>query len=385
MDSPLVIRRIEAWEATGLIDAATAERLRKAEATATATATASVPGSGAVEPAQATAGRAPGVTAVELFVYLGAAFVLGAWYALIGSTVQYGEDTSAMFGVAGLIAALALGLTGVVLARRDARFRRAAGFAFLAALPNLGAGIFLVAGTVHAETYGDAPTNALVATVVVLLAAVAARQFLPALATQLGLALSSAAAGLAGMLWFGATLFPRGAVDYEPPALSATAATARVALAMAWWWVVALAMALLLVVLDPEPRTPGRTRLGRIAAGTAAILGTAWAVIMRHDWNAAPGLADEPVLEPFLGAAILLAVSGLLLWLSVRRSSIGYLWPGGLGVFIALTWLNAEYLAVESGLWIALLVEAVVLFGVAFGVNRMGRRLRPAQVGTVVG
>jgi hypothetical protein len=86
-----------------------------------------------------------------------------------------------------------------------------------------------------------------------------------------------------------------------------------------------------------------------------------------------------------IGAAIIVAVSGVLLGLAVKRQSVGYLWPGGLGVFIALSWLNAEYLAVESGLWIALLVEAAVLFGVALGVNRMGRRLLPTEVGTPVG
>ena len=111
------------------------------------------------------------------------------------------------------------------------------------------------------------------------------------------------------------------------------------------------------------------------------MLGTTSAVLIRHDWSEDSTLAGQPVLEPFVGAAIILAVSGVLLALAVKRQSVGYLWPGGLGVFIALTWLNAEYLAVESGLWVALLVEAAVLFGVAFGVNRVGRRLRPAEPG----
>jgi hypothetical protein len=138
-------------------------------------------------------------------------------------------------------------------------------------------------------------------------------------------------------------------------------------------------MALLLVILDARPRAEARTRLGRIAVGLTAVLGTTSAVFIRYDWVEGSSLSGQPVLEPFVGAAIILVVSGVLVALAVKRVSVGYLWPGGLGVFIALTWLNAEYLAVGSGLWVALLVEAMVLFGVALGVRRLGRRLRPGE------
>ncbi len=378
MATPLVIRRIEAWQASGLIDPATADRLREAEANA------------APEPDQAEArapgaGRALGVTAVELFVYLGAAFVLGAWYALVASTNPTWDDSSSRFAAAGLIAAIALGLVGMAMARRDARFRRAAGIAFLAALPNLGVGVYLLADTLHNENYLDAPTNALVAAIVVLVAALGARHAVPALTTQLGLAFAAASVGGFAMGWLDAVLFPRGGVEWEPRPLDATASLVRVVLSMAWWWAVAAVMAVLLIVLDPQPRTEGRTRLGRIAVGLTAVLGTTSAVMIRHEWNEGSSLSDQPVLEPLIGAAIIVAVSGVLLGLAVKRQSVGYLWPGGLGLFIALSWLNAEYLAVESGLWIALLVEAAVLFGVAFGVNRMGRRLQPVEMETPVG
>ena len=314
-----------------------------------------------------------------MFVYLGAAFVLAAWYALIASTNPSFEDSSAGFAAASLIAAVALGLLGVAIAGRDARYRRAAGVAFLVALPTLGTGIYLLADTLHPDSYQDPPTNALVASIVVLVAALGARRAVPALTTQLGLAAAAVTVGGFAMGWFDAVLFPRGAVEYGPRPLDETAALFRVLLSMAWWWAVAAVMAVLLVILDPEPRTEGRTRLGRIAVGLTAVLGTTSAVLIRHDWSEASSLSGQPVLEPFVGAAIILAVSGVLVALAVKRQSVGYLWPGGLGVFIALTWLNAEYLAVESGLWIALLVEGAVLFGVAFGVNRMGRRLRPAE------
>jgi len=382
--SPLVIRRIDAWEAAGLIDPETARRLREAEADAVSEPDVQPE----PEPAEARApgaGRALGVTAVELFIYLGAAFVLGAWYALVASTNPSFEDASARFGAAGLIAALALALLGVAMAGRDARFRRAAGVAFLVALPNLGAGVYLLADTLHHENYPDAPTNALIASIVVLVAALGARRVVPALTTQLGLAVSVATAGAFAMGWLDAVLFPRGGQEWDPRPIDETAALVRVVLSMAWWWAVAAVMALLLVILDPQPRTEGRTRLGRIAVGTTAVLGTTSAVLIRHDWSETSSLSGQPVLEPFVGAAVILAVSGVLVALALKRQSVGYLWPGGLGVFIALTWLNVEYLAVESGLWIALLVEGAVLFGVAFGVNRMGRQLRPAEAGPVDG
>lgn len=376
MTSPQVIRRIDAWEAAGLINPARANRLREAEASV-------LPEPEAAESRTPGAGKAPGVTAVELFSYLGAAFVLGAWYALVASTVTWDEGASPRYAVASLIAAGVLGLTGALLARRDPRSRGAAGVSLLVALPNLGAGIYFLADTLHPEAYPDPPTNAFVASLVVLAAAFAVRRFVPGLTTQLGLAVSAASAGWFAMAWLEAFLFPRGGQEWDPRPIDETAALLRVVLSMAWWWAVAAAMALLLVLLDPEPRTEGRTRLGRIAVGTTAVLGTTSSVFIRHDWSETSNLAGQPVLEPFVGAAILLAVSGVLVWLALRRASVGYLWPGGLGVFIALTWLNAEYLGVESGLWIALLVEAVVLFGVALGVHRLGKRLKPVEPGTL--
>jgi len=372
MTSSLVVRRIEAWEAAGLIDARTAALLREAEAR-------TEPESPAAEARPPGTGHALGITAVELFSYLGAAFVLGAWYALVASTIPTGDAAAPWFAAAGLVAAAVLGATGAWLARRDPRSRRAAGVALLVALPNLGSGIYLLADTLHHEEWAEVPADALVASIVVLAAAFLARRVVPGLVTQLGLAIAAATAGWFAMGWLDAVLFKHPEVVYAGVALDATTALVRVVLTMAWWWAVAAGMAVVLVILDPGPRTESRTRLGRIAAGTTAVLGTTMAVFIRYEWSESSSTAGEPVLEPFVGAAILLAVAGVLTVLAIRRSSVGYLWPGGLGVFIALSWLNAEYLAVESGLWFALLVEAGVLFGVAFGVQRLGRRLRPSR------
>ena len=205
--TPLVIRRIEAWEAAGLIDAETADRLREAEADV-------LPEPEAAEARAPGAGRALGVTAVELFVYLGAAFVLAAWYALVASTNPSWEDSSARFAAASLIAA--------DRARRPRALPWPAampasagppGVAFLVALPTLGTGIYLLADTLHPDSYQDPPTNALVASIVVLVAALGARRVVPALTTQLGLAAAAVTVGGFAMGWFDAVLFPRGAAE----------------------------------------------------------------------------------------------------------------------------------------------------------------------------
>src|SRR6478609_4272427 len=88
-----VLERIAAWQAAGLIDAATADRLRAAEPPDTP------------EPAPPPA-RHPGVAAaagsffgptptiVEMFGYLGALFLIGAWSAFLVRIAGTNETTS---------------------------------------------------------------------------------------------------------------------------------------------------------------------------------------------------------------------------------------------------------------------------------------------------
>src|SRR6478736_6316022 len=78
--SDIVLARIAAWEAAGLIDSATAERLRAAEANEPGDAMS------AVSPARTVGASSffgPSVSLAEAFSYLGVAFVLAAWVALI--------------------------------------------------------------------------------------------------------------------------------------------------------------------------------------------------------------------------------------------------------------------------------------------------------------
>ena len=271
MTSPLVLGRIEAWEAAGLIDSATASRLRDAEADAPVPAEPQ-PHTDPRGPGVAAHSRGPGLTAVELFSYLGAAFVLGAWYALVGSVIPDNARSGTWHGVAAVIVAGALAVTAIVLAPRDPRSRRAAGVALAVALPNLGVGLYPLAGEAHPEVYGDVLNNLLVASTVVLAAAVAARRFLPAVLTQLALAISAAELGQAALAWLDPVVFPRPMVGYEMGALDVTTALIRVGLTLAWWWTVALAMVvLLLVAREPRPKTEGQVLLGRVAVGLTVV------------------------------------------------------------------------------------------------------------------
>ena len=93
--SELVLARIAAWEAAGLVDATTAARLRDAE----------IGSDHEDEPALAApAGIAtsffgPAVSIVEAFSYLGGAFVLAAWTALIARLAnEAGEPTGSAHG-----------------------------------------------------------------------------------------------------------------------------------------------------------------------------------------------------------------------------------------------------------------------------------------------
>src|SRR6267142_2559388 len=75
--SDQILSRIDAWQAAGLIDGPTAERLRAAESSAAA------PDARRDNPLQAASAMfGPPVTIVELFAYVGAGFLLAAWHVL---------------------------------------------------------------------------------------------------------------------------------------------------------------------------------------------------------------------------------------------------------------------------------------------------------------
>ena len=149
---------IAAWEAAGLIDPATAARLRAAGtgttgATTSVTLTRSAPPqtaapfarASAAGSSQASAMFGPSVTIPEVFGYLGTAFLLAAWSAWAARGTS--TSSSLVPGLAGLVASVVLIALGLALRGGDGRRSRAAGTAFLVAVAYAGVGFVALAGT----------------------------------------------------------------------------------------------------------------------------------------------------------------------------------------------------------------------------------------------
>ena len=131
--SDIVLARIAAWEAAGLIDATTAERLRAAEADEPADADRLASAAPAARPTGVSSFFGPAVSLVEAFSYLGAGFVLAAWCALIGrvSGAAAGATRDWLLVAGMAVPAAVFFVIGLVLHGRSARLSRAAGVAFL--------------------------------------------------------------------------------------------------------------------------------------------------------------------------------------------------------------------------------------------------------------
>jgi hypothetical protein len=113
--------------------------------------------------------------------------------------------------------------------------------------------------------------------------------------------------------------------------------------------------------------TNARANLTRFVAGMTAVLGTFTA--------AAQGNPFDRVLPVWLGDLAVLAVAWVLIVIAFRRNAIAYLVPAAIGVIGALSDLNATYVASQTGVGLALLLEGVILIGVGFIADRLRRRL----------
>ena len=121
---------IAGWEAAGLIDRETADRLRAASDptavrdTPAATTTA--------HPRSAAAALfGPSVTISEVFAYLGGAFLLAAWSSFMSRTSGPSGEAGVVLGAMALLAAGVLGVIGLRLMGGGERASRASGVAFL--------------------------------------------------------------------------------------------------------------------------------------------------------------------------------------------------------------------------------------------------------------
>jgi hypothetical protein len=378
MSDPAV--HIAAWEAEGLIDAPLAARLRETVDRGGQSSATTTPDPAAPTQAPARPGRTPTsfgsffgptVTIGEMFGYLGVAFLLGAWTAFL-ARIAGTNDRDAILTIGTGAAAIVMAGLGRFLMAGDARRRRAAGAAFLAAICLVtGAAAFLV------QLVGlQGPITGIVIAALAVVAAVFFRLLLPALATQLGLigALTGLAAAVMG--WLQVVIvgeFDGGGFSTEPTFPPAEPVT-FVILSAGLWLVVALGLGLMGLyearAARTDPRAARRAALTRFYAGLVGVIGLATAVT--HNGSLGNGEYGR-ILEPWVGDVALLALAAVLVERAFRRNANAFIVAAGAALIVALTDFNFSYLSQSTDL--GLLIEGAILLAVGFAGDRLRRRL----------
>lgn len=372
MAEPSILERIQHWQDAGLIDAPTAERLRADEATQGAVPTRSI-------------GLDLRVSVVEVFAYLGSLLVLAAWYWQVDQIAGRDLDRQLGLFVGTLLPALACALAGLVVRPRADRVGRAAGVLVAAGAVQAGfAGNFLF----DLVRPGEPTASLAVGSVVLVTVAVLARTAVPSLATTGAVIGGLAVAGYFVGDWLAARLFtgepaaPGWVIADEPQA--APVANDLRALLYAVWWLAAAGMGGIVSVLESRTGDDAAARrrvvLARLGSGSVAVIGVFSAFASTPWWM-------EP-LEPVVGVVAVLAVSAVLVGIAARTRASAWLLPAALGILIGLTQCNASYLADSIGFGPALLVEGLVLLGVAAGAEGLRRWMggrRPPLAGSSPG
>ncbi len=163
MPEDQIHERIGAWESAGLIDGETAARLRAAEE-------GRVPAAGpmsALRP-RSTFGPAPSIA--EVLAYVGAAFLLAAWFVLLGTQADRIDDRNlvwlAAFAGAGIVSVVG----GMLFRTGGEHASRAAGVLFAVTVScAYGAAYFLMARFVGDGDPGQQLGGAVAALVVAIL------------------------------------------------------------------------------------------------------------------------------------------------------------------------------------------------------------------------
>jgi hypothetical protein len=376
-----VLARIDSWQHAGLIDSATADRLRAdvaapspvADRTSDSSRQAAVALRSGRRGVSASDILGPGPTVAEMFAYLGAGFMLAAWTAFVGRLS--GEAGNAfVIGAGLLVAAIALGAVGLTLRAGDDRRRRGAGMAFLGAT---GYSVGAAAGflsALHVTGSGEAMVLALIA-----VAVASSFRFLHAgMLTQLGLLASVTATGASFLALLNDLVAPRNFTEKGEPIGAGPDPLLLILGTAIVWLLVALGLGLLALREADAQRdsaaAPGaparRAALTRAWAGTVAVVGLASAltrsdVLANGEWGR--------VVTPWIADAILLGLAALLVERAFRRDSGAFLFAAGLGLIAALTDFNFSYLSSSSE--IGLLIEGGLLLAVGFGADRLRRRL----------
>jgi len=351
---------IAQWEAAGLIDRDTADRLRAATTSGDEDA-------GSHDPVRSAAGElfGPSVTVPEVFGYLGTAFLLGAWSAWAG---RASVDGGIAFGVLALIAAAALVGLGAFLRRRDERASRAAGVAFLAATAYVGVGMAGITGSAISDA-----ASFVVGAASALLVAVILRRLHPALLTQAGVLGAIVALAQAVLALLDEQVFHL--ASGEPGSGPASPLT-LIVLSAAFWLAVAVGIGLLGLrearVADRmgSRAASRRAALTRFWAGITAVVGLATAVtrtgtLQNGDWGR--------YLEPIVGELALVVLAAVLVERAFRRNATSFMYAAALALIVALTDFNVSYLSGSTEL--ALLVEGLILLGVGVVANQLRGRI----------
>ena len=349
MPDQRVVERIDAWAAAGLIDEATADRLRAAEAEAPAPEVAGQDALAAAPVAEPVRTRSvaasvfgPAVTIGELFAYVGAGFLLAAWHTLFGSFISQtsgGESSTPNLGLQAVqlaVPAVVFAAVGMLALRRGERERRAAGVAFGVATVHVFGALGFATQALHAEI----TITLVVATAGAVVAAAFFRRSLASVLTQL--VLLGSLAGLATSLlgWLSTQLFPQAPSNYfEPLPMDPAVAQLRVLATLAWWILWAAGFGFLALLEARRAARPtasesehanahARANFTRFFAGMTAVLGTLNAVQQGNPFDRA--------IPIWLGDLAVIVVSVVLIVIAFRRNATAYLVPAAIGVIVAL-------------------------------------------------
>jgi hypothetical protein len=384
---------IAGWEAAGLIDRPTADRLRAAgdpaaghDSAASGTSEAAEMRETAAPPRSAVSAMfGPSVTISEVFAYLGGAFLLAAWSSFMTRANGPTGDPGVLVGAMSLAAAGVLGVMGLALRGGSERMSRAAGVAFL-----LVASYAAVAAAAFSNAAGlEWPLTGVVASAVGLATALALRVFHPSVLTQVGVLSWLTALAGSTLSWLQVTLFPE---EFSPVTGLPTAAgpdpLILVAATAVWWLVTAVAIALIglreaqIADRDADPGAGRRAAISRFWAGILAVIGLASAV------TRSAAFADGEygrVVEPWIGDLAMLVLAAILVERAFRRDATSFIYAAALALMIALSDFNLTYLSDTTEA--ALLIEGLILLAVGFAADRLRRRIRdgapPAEPPTV--
>ena len=372
------LEHIAGWEAAGLIDRLTADRLRAA-ADPHAVLDTPAPGSSgrhdtSAQPRSAVSAMfGPSVTISEVFAYLGGAFLLGAWSSFMARAISANGEPGVMFGVMALLAAGVLGVLGLFLMGSGERASRASGVAFL---------LVATYAATAAAAFGDAagldwPVNGVVASSAGLATAIALRVIHPSVLTQVGVLSWITGLGVSLLAWLQVSFFPE---DFSPETGLATFSgpdpLVLVVANAAWWLATAVIIALIglrearIGERDADPGGGRRAAISRFWAGLTAVIGLASAV------SRSATLADGEygrVVEPWVGDLALLVLSAILVERAFRRGATSFIYAAALGLLIALTDFNLTYLSDSTE--VALLIEGLILLAVGVAADRLRRRV----------